>query len=89
MSDEISTPRAWLPYITGRLTASTFVDLDIDARILGGDDILTVQFLVTEDAPYGPQVESLPPAIDRYLEEVAYPRWTRDIEGSPVGRRGI
>ena len=84
MSQEVGEPRAWLPYITGRLTASTFVDLDLDSRQLGGDDLVTVQFVVTEDAPYAPDVQSLGPAIDRYLEAVVYPRWKQDIEGGDI-----
>jgi len=79
MSREIGVEGAYLPIITGWLTANTFVDLDVDSRLLGGDDLVTVQFL--SNAEYAPEVASLPGAIDRYLERVAYPRWTRDIEG--------
>lgn len=79
MSDDIGVEHAWLPIVTGWLTANTFVDLDIDSRVLGGDNLVTVQFV--SDAEYAPDVKSLPAAIDRYLEEVAYPRWTDDIEG--------
>lgn len=78
MSQEIGVEHAWLPIITGWLTANTFVDLDLDSRVLGGDDLVTVQFV--SDAEYAAEVPTLPAAIDRYLEQVAFPRWTRDIE---------
>ena len=79
MSNDIGVEEAWLPYDTGWLTANTFVDLDVDSRVFGGDDLVSVQFV--SDADYATEVESLPAAIDAYLEQVAYARWTKDIEG--------
>ena len=84
MSREVRVQQAWLPWVTGRLTKSTYVDIDVDSSRFGsrGEDLLTVEFLTktgANQAPYAPYVLSLPPAIDTYLQSVAYPRWKADV----------
>ena len=68
---------AKLPRITGKLQRNMSADV---ALVRGPFGEKTIAVEVRNRVTYTPYVKRLPPALDRFFQRKAYPRWQRTLQ---------
>ena len=78
LRQELRSPStAKLPRRTGKLQRNMSADVALVRGPLGEQ---TIAVEVRNRVLYTPFVHTLPPALDRYFQRKAYPRWTRTLQ---------